>query len=92
MKNIIEEIRKMYYVDGEASGEEKYLETYDSREDLEEEVGIESFESQFDVSVDEMQFPIITFDFSGASDGWAFDGNSDKEDIMNRADQYFTKK
>lgn len=91
MKNIIEEIRNNYKVDGEEK-ERKYIDFYESKEQIEDERDIESFEEQFDVNVDELSFPVITFDSEGSVDGWCFDSSANKEEIMDRASDYFEVK
>lgn len=91
MMKIVEEIRKNYKVDGEEK-ENKYIEIYESKERIEDERDIESFEEQFNVNVDELSFPVITFDSEGAIDGWCFDSSASKDDIMYRASEYFEVK
>lgn len=89
MKNVYAEIRKNYKVDGE---NEKYATLYQSKDQIEEEYDVKLFEEQFDVHIDELNFPIITFDSSGAVDGWLFEADADKDYILDTASDYFDKK
>jgi len=89
MKNIINEIRKNYKVDGET---ERYATLFNSKEEVVDEMDAEIFEEKFDKTVDEVNYPIITFDFSGSSDGWLFEAGEDEEYILDTANDYFEKK
>lgn len=90
MKKIVDEIREYYYVDGECK-QNRYLEYYETIDDVLEIFSAKDFEEKFrlNVRLDELHFPIITFDFSGSSDGWLFDSTADKYSIMYRANEYF---
>lgn len=95
MKNIIEEIRKSYKVDGE---NETYATAVESYEDLKEKFNLEFFEEDILGSylqkVDkarELKYPIIVFDDSNASGGQIFEAD-ELEDALNEAKEHFKKK
>jgi len=89
MKNVYAEIRENYKVDGET---ERYATLFNSKEEVVDEMDVEIFEEKFNKPVDEVKYPIITFDFAGSSDGWLFEAGDDKEHILNIASDYFEKK
>ena len=94
MENTINEIRKKYMVDGESEGKERYADLFTSKEDITEvnEIDKDIFESKYNVSIDELSYPIITFDYSGSGDGVLFESGADKEDILEEANDYFIAK
>lgn len=89
MNSIINEIRKNYLVDGET---ERYATLFESRESVVEEMDDETFEEKFNESVDNVQYPIITFDNANAVDGVLFQSSDDEEYILDTAANYFDKK
>ena len=89
MITILEDLRSKYLVDGE---NERYAESFINAEEITEEIDRDIFEEKFDVDIDKLSYPILTFDFAGSSDGWLFEADADEDFIRNRADEYFSKK
>ena len=96
MENIVNEIRKNYKVDGE---NERYIEVYNKASEILEEQDKEQFEEKFlsgylqkTNDINELNYPIVTFDCSGDADGKLFESKEDKENILNEVSEYFEKK
>lgn len=89
MKALLEEISKKYKVDGE---NERYATVYESKNEVEENMDVEIFEEKFNVDIEKVNFPVITFDNANAVDGWLYEAHVDKEEILIEADDYFDKK
>lgn len=89
MKNIINEIRENYKVDGE---NERYATLFNSNEETLDEMNVDTFEEKYNVSVDEISYPIITFDNANATDGIVFTVKDDQEEILSEASEYFERK
>lgn len=96
MQNLVNAIRKNYKVDGE---NERYVEVYNNASEILEEQDKEQFEEKFlsgyvqkTDDIEKLNYPIITFDYSGDADGKLFEANEDKEDILYEASEYFDKK
>lgn len=94
MKNTLNEIREKYMVDGETEGGEKYADIFVSRGDITEvnEIDKDIFENKFNVSIDELSYPVITFDYSGSPDGVLFENGANKKDVLDEAESYFEVK
>src|SRR5699024_1721090 len=104
MKNIFNKINKNYYADGEDTtnrGNSAYVDNYNNTEEISELFGnIEQFES-LDLTngdiinstiVDDLKFPIITFEKESTLGGYLFEADTSEEYIMAEADSYFIKR
>jgi len=93
MKNIITTLQNNWKVDGEDG---KYATVYSNKEELLDEIDQEIFEEKYlnyniPVKViDELQFPIITFDEEGSDSGVLFEADATREEIMSEANERFT--
>lgn len=90
MMEIVNEIRKKYRVDGE---DERYVEYYETEEEIIEQFGdIERFEEVTEIDFESVVLPILYFDRAGSGADYLFDANSDVEDILKAAEDYFNRK
>jgi len=87
---IVNEIRKKYRVDGE---DERYVEYYETEEEITEQFGdIERFEEVTEIDFKSVVLPILYFDRAGSGADYLFDANSEVEDILKAAEDYFNRK
>lgn len=90
MKNIFQTIENNYKVN-----EGRYLTYYENKEDViteckEMDREISEFEYKFDVNLNEVKFPAITFDEEDSPDsGTILDSRNNREDILYEAFRYF---
>lgn len=96
MQKLVNEIRRNYKVDGE---NERYIEIYNSVDEILNQMDKEGFEGMFLESyvqktndINELSFPVVTFDASGVADGEVYESDEDKEDILEAAREYFERK
>lgn len=95
MQNIVDKIREDFYVDGEY---QEYIEIYTNKQDLLDNIDREIFENKFSgkigqtSNIDELQYPVMSFDRSSDADGYLFDKNTTYEEIYSVAKDYFKKK
>lgn len=96
MQNIVEEIREKYNVDGE---NERYIEIYNNANEVVEEMEKEQFEEKFlsgyvqkSHDINKLNYPIITFDYSGDADGQLFESDEDEKEILESASKFFESK
>lgn len=95
MLSILNDIKKNYKVDGE---NEKFMNYYESAAEIKEEIDQDIFEEVFlngyvqkPDSINELNYPVITFDNSNSVEGKLFEAN-EKDDILDEAKEYFEKK
>lgn len=93
MKNIFNTISNNYKIEGEDG---KHAQMFVSKEEILEESDQEIFEEKFlshDIptkTMDDLQFPIITFDESGSDGGRVFEADATREEVLSEAIDYFT--
>lgn len=93
MENIFNTISNNYKIEGEDG---KHAQMFVNKEELLEEIDQEIFQEKFlshDIptkTIDDLQFPIITFDESGSDGGRIFEADSTREEVLTEAIDYFT--
>lgn len=95
MKMVEEKLREDFYVDGEYK---EFLEVFMNKASILENMDRDIFETKFSgkigqtSNIDELQYPVMTFDRSSDADGYLFDKNTTYEEIYSTAIDYFKKK
>ena len=89
LETMVDRLRALLYVDGE---NEQYMTLHENAESIFEDGNDqERFESQFNVKIDELQFPIAVIDQQSAVGGDVFQANEIYE-LRDRALEYFKRK
>src|SRR5690625_2082315 len=78
-------LRALLQVDGEDNG--KYMTIYHDTDEIDNE----DFENEFNVKIDELQFPVAVIDQQGAVGGDVFQAD-EFDDLQQRALEYFHRK
>src|SRR5690625_190200 len=85
IETMADRLRALLYVDGEDDG--KYMTVYDDADEIDNE----NFESEINIKIDELRFPIAVIDQQGAVGGDVFQANQMYE-LRDRALEYFKRK